>query len=54
MLITSDIDGGTYDLYVVPKDARGGEASVSSYHYSCGPQWLLQAFKVQADIGVLC
>eukprot|EP00891_Asterochloris_glomerata_P008996 jgi/Astpho2/8996/fgenesh1_pm.00133_%23_27_t len=27
VLITSDIDGGTYDLYVVPKDARGGEAS---------------------------
>ena len=30
VLITSDVDGGTYDLYVVPKDARGGEASVSS------------------------
>ena len=54
VLITSDVDGGTYDLYVVPKDARGGEASVSSYHCPCGPQWPLPGIRIQALIAVLC
>ena len=35
MLITSDVDGGSYELYVVPKDASG--RSDSSVRAPCHP-----------------
>lgn len=30
VLLTSDVDGGSYELYKIPKDARGDSAPVSS------------------------
>ena len=36
VLITSDVDGGSYELYVVPKDASGrSDTPVSSGPCSC-------------------
>ena len=36
MLITSDVDGGSYELYVVPKDASGrSDTPVSSEPTTC-------------------
>lgn len=30
VLLTSDVDGGSYELYNIPKDARGDAAPVST------------------------
>jgi coatomer protein complex subunit alpha (xenin) len=29
VLLTSDVDGGSYELYSIPKDARGDSSPVS-------------------------
>jgi hypothetical protein len=36
VLLTSDVDGGSYELYKIPKDARGDSAPVSSVFLSLG------------------
>jgi hypothetical protein len=46
LLITSDVDGGSYELYIVPKEtARGDTAPVSPplVHMPCLAAWLHDA-----------
>ena len=40
VLITSDVDGGSYELYVVPKDASGRSDTPVRYGSSAGATFL--------------
>lgn len=35
VLLTSDVDGGSYELYNIPKDSRGDAAPVSCWWCMC-------------------
>ena len=43
VLVGSDAENGSYELYVVPKDAKGESSPVSSYNIDLLPHCTLSA-----------